>query len=128
MTANKLLGVVGGGVVGGGVVGGGVVGGGAVGDGVGVGLSVNVGVGEEGDAAGDVVGVLVVGLCTGVGLLVALPPVPLLLLWLGAESAADGVGLLVVEPVLCGFAPVRPDDGLGSVLPALCVVAGDAAE
>jgi hypothetical protein len=96
--------VVGGDVVGGDVVGGDVVGGDVVGgDVVGGGLRVNVGAGEEGDAVGDGVGV---GPGTGVGLLAALPPVPLLLPWPGAELAVDGVGLLVVEPVLCGFAPV----------------------
>jgi hypothetical protein len=50
--------------------------------------------------------------------------------WPCAELIADRAGLLVVEPapdppVLCGFAPVRPEVG---VLPTLDVVSGDAAE
>ena len=131
-------GVVGGGVVGGGVVGG-VVGGGVLGGGVcvcvGKLLCGEVGVGEGTDAGGllrtgDVVAVLFVGPGTAVGLLVALPSVPWLLPWPCAELVADRAGLLVVEPapdppVLCGFAPVRPEVG---VLPTLGVVSGDAAE
>ncbi len=141
--ADELLGagVVGGGVVGGGVVGGGVVGGGVVGGGVcvcvGELLCGGAGVGEGADAValvctGDVVGVLFVGPGTAVGLLVALPPAPLL--WPCAELVADDAGLLAVEPaldppVLCGFAPARPADWPGAgVLPALPVVPGAAAE
>jgi hypothetical protein len=137
--ADGLLGVgvvgVGDGVVG---VGDGVVGVG-VGDGgcvcVGKLLCGEVGVGEGADAGGllrtgDVVAVLFVGPGTAVGLLVALPSVPWLLPWPCAELVADRAGLLVVEPapdlpVLCGFAPVRPEVG---VLPTLGVVSGDAAE
>ena len=118
----------------GGVVGGGV--GGCVCLGVGVLLC---GVGEGADAVellctGDVGGVLFVGPSTAVGLLVALPPVLLLLSWPSAELVADDAGLLIVgpapdPPVLCGFAPVRPADWLGAGgLAALGVVPGDAAE
>ncbi len=134
-------------LVGAGDVGGGDVGGGGVVGGVGVCggwvcggelLCGGVGVGEGADAAellctGDVDGVLFVGPGTAVGLLVALPPVPLFLAWPCAELV-DDAGLLVAgpapdPPVLRGSEPVGPADWLGaSVLPALCVVSDDAAE
>lgn len=101
-----------------------------VGDGVGVGVgvglrvNVNVGVGEE-DAVGLLCAeeVLVVGLGTAVGLLV-----PLLLCWPGAESAADGAGLVAEPPVLCGLVVVGSADWLGAVLVVPCAVPGDAEE
>jgi hypothetical protein len=135
--------LVGDGDVGGGEVGGGgVLGGGDVGGGVCVWVGVGelvCGVGEGTNAVGllctgDVVGVVLVGPGTAVGLLPALPPVPLLLPWPFAELAADDAGLLIVgpapdPPVLRGFAPMRPADWPGAgVLPALGVVPGAAAE
>ncbi len=123
-------------------VGVGVVGvdGGVVDVGVGVGLCVRVGVGELLSCGADVgekadaVGLLCTGDAVGVlsadSLAVARLLAALLLPWPCAELVADGAGLMVAEPapdapVLCGFAPVRPEAG---VLPALRVVPGAAAE
>jgi hypothetical protein len=122
-------------------VGVGVGGVGGVGVGVGVGLCVRVGlgvgelltcgagVGGKADAVGllctgDAVGVLSADSCAAARLLATLVlPWPCVL-------GADGAGLMVAEPapdapLLCGFAPVRPEAG---VLPALRVVPGAAAE
>ena len=102
-----------------------------VGDGVGVGVGVGprvkvkVGVGDGADDVGLLCAeeVLVVGLGAAVGLLV-----PLLLPWPGAEPTADGAGLLLEPPVLCGLAVVGSADWPGAVLPVPCVVPGDAEE
>jgi hypothetical protein len=122
-------------VVGGVVVG---VGGGlcvCVGVGVGAGelLGDGSGVGDGEDAAGllrtgEVVGALFFVCCTAVRLLVALP-----LSWPGAEPATDRAGLVVESafdaPVLGDRGPELPADPPGSgVLPAVCIVPGDAAE